>query len=296
MCVLSRGDVINDTYEVLSKLGAGNFGEVYRVKHRYLGDQVLKVLDEDYVERSAIETVMAEAKNLNQVLHRNVVRFYDMGSFKKDGREYFYLTMEYVPGETLSQLWDRKSPFSVEEAMRLMKDILAGLEAVHTKEILHRDINGDNILLDYNSGGEEPVAKVADFGLSYMADPLSGAGMAAGRYLFWAPECFHGAYVKHSDVFSAGMVFYRMVTGVFPWRDKETSARYDSAEELETEILKARKEDTRPPSYWNDRCPEELDDLILKSLAKELTERFNDAGSFREGLVAHLPGSNGQEL
>lgn len=287
--MFSRGDIIKDTYEVLAPLGSGAFGEVFRVKHKYLEElQVLKLLDENYVERSAVETIMAEAKNLVRVSHDNVVRFYDVNSFEKEGRKFFYLTMEQVAGESLSQRWDRQSPFPLSLAVELMKDILAGLGALHAQQppILHRDINGDNILLGYRADGDEIIAKVADFGLSHIADPVSGTGMAAGRYLFWAQECFHEVYLPASDVFSAGMVFYRMVTGVLPWRYQESSARYGSVEDLETEIVAARKEAPPPPSHWNEKCDEVLDELILRSLDKDLTRRFKDAGEFLEGLNA----------
>ena len=106
--ILSKGEIINDTYEVQFFIGEGAFGEVYRVKHKYLGIQVLKVFKEEYVNETDLATVTKEAKLLSKLTHPNIVRVFETNSFIRDESTYFFLTMGFVSGETLTQILARK--------------------------------------------------------------------------------------------------------------------------------------------------------------------------------------------
>lgn len=286
--ILSKGDVVNDTYLVQCFIGQGAFGEVYRVKHKYLGQQVLKVFKPEYVESSDIETITKEAVILSNLTHSNIVRVFETNSFEKNKKSCFFLTMGFVSGESLAQLLRRKISLSIQVACSIQLALLRGLATVHKNDppIIHRDISPDNILLSYDT--DKSHALLSDFGLAQSVDQLSQLADAAGKLLYFAPECFWGVYLPASDVFSAGIVFYRMITGSHPWNYDFDDIASDDREDLMTMIIKARKKDPLPPSFYNEDCGKELDRIILKSLSKELDDRYKNADDFLSDLSAEL--------
>lgn len=281
--ILSKGEKVSDTYEVQSLIGQGAFGEVYKVKHKYLGVQVLKVFRQEYVENTDIETVTSEAKILSKLTHPNIVRVFETNTFKKDGQTYFFITMGFVPGETLAQLLRRKIQLPVPIALTIQSDFLTGLQVAHEQEspIVHRDISPDNILLSYES--EKPRAMLSDFGLAQSFDQVSSISSAAGKYPYMAPECFWGTYLLTSDVFSAGIVLYRMLTGMMPW-EYDFESVGDNAEDIMTMIIVARKTQPRKPSLYCDTCDEKLDEVVLKALSTDLENRYKNAGEFLKAI------------
>jgi transitional endoplasmic reticulum ATPase len=123
---------------------------------------------------------------------------------------------------------------------------------------------------------------LADFGLAKVVDDVSWSEESAGRYGFLAPECFFGTYLPASDVFSAGIVLYRMVTGVFPWQyDVGVAA---DASEIQTAVLAGRKKAPVDPSVHNSACGRLVEEIILQSLSTDLTKRFQNAGDFLRAL------------
>ena len=282
--ILSKGERLLDTYEVQSFIGQGAFGEVYKVKHKYLGVQVLKVLRQDYVENTNIGSVVNEAKLLSKLTHPNIVRVFETNSFIKDGHNYFFITMGFVSGETLAQLLKRKIQLPVPIAITIQNDFLTGLRVAHEQEspIVHRDISPDNILLSYEN--ERPTAMLSDFGLAQSFDQVSSISRAAGKYPYMAPECFWGTYLLTSDVFSAGIVFYRMLTGIMPW-DYDFESAGDDTEDIMTMIIVARKTPPRQPSLYCDACDEKLDKVVLTALSTDIENRYKNAGQFLEAII-----------
>jgi len=284
--LLKKGDKVNDTYEVLCFIGSGAFGEVYRVKHKFMGVQVLKVLQEDYVENTDIDTLTNEARILSGLTHRNVVRVFETNTFELQGKLRYFITMGFVSGESLAQLMGRQISLSVPVSLSIQIAMLQGLSEVHSQNppIIHRDISPDNILLSYDS--DVPRALLSDFGLAQSVDQMSGIADAAGKYLYFAPECFWGAYLPASDVFSAGIVLYRMLTGSFPWNYDFDGLSEDDRDSITTMIMKARKTDPSPPSINNEACSKNLDRITLKAITKELDGRYRDAREFLDDLIA----------
>ncbi|OGU18621.1 MAG: hypothetical protein A2X85_17435 [Geobacteraceae bacterium GWF2_54_21] len=282
--ILTKGDQINDTYTVQFFIGQGAFGEVYRISHKYLGTQVLKVFKDEYVQRADIETVTREAKILSKLTHPNIVRVFETNTFEKNGINYFFMTMGFVSGETLAQLLIRKIELPVPIALSIQKDLLTGLHVTHsqTPPIIHRDISPDNVLLSYE--GEKTVAMLSDFGLAQFSDYASHISTAAGKYTYFAPECFWDTYLPASDVFAAGIVLYRMITGVHPWEYNFDSG-YDDPEEIATMIISSRKKSPKKPSFYADGCNDRLDEVIMKSLEKDLENRYKNASEFLEALT-----------
>ncbi len=294
---LAKGQVIDQTYEVLFYIGEGAFGEVYRVKHRHLGIQVLKLLKEDFDQAADLEEISREARLLARITHPNIVRVFEANSVVLEGRPRHYLTMGFVSGETLTQLLARRMTLTREEAVTVMVDVLRGLSYVHdmSPPLIHRDINLDNILLSYE--GPRTVALLSDFGLAQTLDALGHLPGAAGRYPYMASECFWGTYLLPSDVFSAGVGLYRLLTGLHPWQyDLDTA---DTPNDLVTEIARARKTAPRPPSYRTGVEDKLLDLIVLKAINRDVELRYPTAGEFLAALefwLAERPPAPGTPL
>jgi len=284
--ILNKGDIINDTYDVQFFIGAGAFGEVYRVNHKYLGLQVMKVFKKDYVDNSDLKTITKEAIILSKLTHPNIVRVFETNTFVKKDQRFYFITMGFISGEPLSNLLKRKIQLPLNTALTIQKDFLTGLAVVHnqTPPMIHRDISPDNILLSYDQ--QPHRAMLSDFGLAQSLDQISQISDAAGKYLYFAPECFWNVYLPASDVFSAGLVFYRMLTGSFPW-DYDFEATPDDPEGMTTMVLSARKKPPKRPSFYNDECNEDIEALVFKSLSKEIETRYKNAEEFLKALVAY---------
>jgi serine/threonine protein kinase len=280
--MLTRGQVIDRTYEVLFYIGEGAFGEVYRVQHKYLGVQVLKLFKEDFEQAVDIEEISREARVLSKVTHPNVVRVFECNSFQLNDKARHYLTMGFVSGETLAQLLTRRINLLRAEAVNIMIDVLEGLSYVHAMDppIIHRDINPDNILLSYDGG--TPRGLLSDFGLAQPLDADEHLPGAAGRYPYMAPECFWSTYVLSSDVFSSGVTLYRAITGIHPW---QYEIEWDTdPESIVTEISKARKQAPRPASFHLEHKDECLDGILFKAIERDLEKRYRNAGEFLSAL------------
>lgn len=285
--ILSRNQVINETYVILFYIGEGAFGEVYRVQHKYLGVQVLKLFKEDLERVVDIEEISREAQVLSKVTHPNVVRVFECNSFILEGKARHFLTMGFVSGETLTQLLMRRIHLSRAEAVSIMIDVLEGLKHVHSMNppIIHRDINTDNILLSYDDRNT-PRGLLSDFGLAQQLDVGEYLLGAAGRYPYMAPECLWGTCILSSDVFSAGVTLYRAITGVHPWQyDIEWA---DTGQvEIITEISRARKQPPRPASFYLEDDDELLDEILFNAISRDLERRYLNAGEFLDALKTY---------
>ena len=277
--ILNKGEIVNSTYDVQFFIGEGAFGEVYRVKHKFLETQVLKVFKEDYVKGTDLAIVTAEAKILSKLTHQNIVRVFETNAFIKGDKTFYYITMGFVSGETLNQLLTRKIKLPIELAVRIVIDILSGLKYVQEQKnkIVHRDLNPDNILLSYEK--DIPTALISDFGLAQSIDQLSKISGAAGRYLYFAPECFLGTYLPTSDIFSVGIILYKIITGMHPW-EYDIDFSENSKDEIATKIISKRREKVTPPSFHNPDSNDDLDKIILKSLEKDIEKRYSTASEF----------------
>ena len=268
---LKKGEWINDTYEIQFFIGEGAFGEVYRVKHKFIGTQVLKIFKEDYISKTDIDTVVAEAKILAKLTHPNVVRVFEANSFEKEGKKYFFMSMGFVSGENITQLLERRIKLPAMQGIGFGINMLEGLRYVQeqSKPIVHRDINTDNVLLSYEQ--KKPFALLSDFGLAQSMDQLSKLPGAAGRFMYFAPECFLGTYLPTGDLFAAGVVFYKMLTGLHPWEYEFTS---DKHEEIANMVMMARRKQPKKPSHYNPEVPDYVDRAVLTALNLNLEDRY----------------------
>jgi|TARA_Y100000031_G_C8214039_1_gene382424 serine/threonine-protein kinase len=283
--LLYKGEEINNTYEVIFFIGEGAFGEVYRVKHKFFDEfQVMKVFKNEYVEKTDLNEVVNEGRILTRLSHPNVVKVFDINTFNKNGKDHYFITMSFVSGESLTQLVKRKIQLDVPVAISIMIDVLKGLTSAHKNNptIIHRDINPDNILLSYDDS--KPGGILGDFGIAKLLDQVNSLPGAGGRYLYFAPECFMNIYLPSSDVFSAGVVLYKILTGVHPWQYDFDHYTLDDNEEVSKMITSGRKEEPKKPSLFNENVDSKIDKVVMKSLEKNMENRYRTASSFLKAL------------
>jgi hypothetical protein len=201
------GSVVAGRYRIVSLLGSGGMGEVYRADDMKLGQQVaLKFLPAAFAHDLAqLDLLHEEVRLGRQVAHPNVCRVYDIGEW--DGAH--FVAMEYVDGEDLARLLQRIGRLSHDKAVEIARGVAAGLSAAHAKGILHRDLKPANIMID---GRGEP--RITDFGLAMTSDDSAGSKVVAGTPAYMAPEQFEGKTATlQSDIYSLGLVLYETFTG-----------------------------------------------------------------------------------
>ena len=201
------GTLIVGRYRIISLLGRGGMGEVYRATDLTLGQPVaLKFLPNtgDGFERM-LERFQNEVRVARQVSHPNVCRVYDLGEF--EGMP--YMSMEYVDGEDLSGLLSRIGRLPADKALDIARKICAGLAAAHDKGVIHRDLKPANIMLDKRGN-----AVIMDFGLAAVTNELRGPEARSGSPAYQAPEQLRGEEVTaKSDIYALGLVLYELFTG-----------------------------------------------------------------------------------
>jgi len=266
------GQILNDRYEILEKIGEGGMAIAYRGRDRVLGRVVaIKVMrpelggDAEFLAR-----FRREARAAAGVSHENIASVYDTGN---DGAHH-YIVMEYVEGESVKERLRREGPLPVEEALRIATATAKALEAAHSVGVVHRDIKPHNILL-----GREGQVKVTDFGIARaMSQPReTETSKILGSVSYVSPEQARGDAVSpQSDIYSLGVTLFEMLTGKPPFNGGDRVA-----------ILHKHVYD-RPPRASDLRpgLPHEVDSVIAHSLEKELSNRFASAREMRSYLAA----------
>src|SRR5882757_4607498 len=223
MPILEPGTLIKDTYEVERFLGEGAFAEVYRVKHRFLGRQSLKIFKRVGMGIEEIHDVLGEALLLSRIGHPNIVRVFDANVLETETGTRGYFTMEYVAGGSLRRFWQSHgiNLVPVATSLSLINQVCEGLAVAHRSDppIVHRDIKPENILVGYEADGLR--ARVSDFGLAKNVNPLTLLATTAGTIAFKPPEAFaakHGDSCA-SDVWAIGATLYMLLTDKLPFAE-----------------------------------------------------------------------------
>ena len=250
-------------YNILEKLGEGGMGVVYKAEdtrlHRHVALKIPSktvLADEDMQSRFLNEARMAAA-----FLHQNIAVLHDIG--EHEGKP--FLVMEYVEGDTLRAL-TRSGPVSIDRLLHLAIQICSALDAVHEKNVMHRDIKTDNILLT-----KKDQIKLADCGLA--ARFVAREGLAErlgqdGTLPYMSPEQIRGEKLdQRSDIFSLGVVLYELLTGALPFEARPLAA-------LQYLIIHA---DPAPLQNFRNDVPPQLVQVVSRALEKDRDKRYQHA-------------------
>jgi serine/threonine-protein kinase len=263
-------------YRILRKLGSGGMANVYLAEDEELGRRVaIKILNERYAgDDLFIERFRREAKSAAGLSHPNIVSIYDRG----EAEGTYYIAMEVIEGRSLKELIMTHGALPVDTAIGYAKQLLEALRFAHRHGIIHRDIKPHNVLVsaDQQVKANEPRLKVTDFGIArHGASQMTEAGSIMGTAQYLSPEQARGAPVTAaSDLYSAGVVLYEMLTGKVPFTG-------DSAIEI---AMKHVNELPKAPSSLRPEIPPELDQIVLRALAKDPADRYQTAEEFIEDL------------
>ncbi len=279
------GRVIEGKYEVLSKLGEGGMGAVYRARRLRIGDQVaIKILHQKFLaETGALERFRREAQAAAMIHHPNVVAIYDAGEEPENGVPAF-IVMELVAGEPLRDILCREKRLPSARAVALIQQACAGIGAAHRQKIVHRDIKPDNFMvLPPHSEDESETLKVLDFGIAKLRDmvgtaTLTQTGIVMGTPYYMSPEqCKGESLDSRSDVYSLGATLYEMLVGTPPFTAPTP-----------TGIVAKHLTEPPPPMPQALGVPPALEAVIQRALAKHPDARQADAGAFARELQMAL--------
>lgn len=254
------GTVLGNRYEILTEIGNGGMARVYKAKDRYLQRIVaIKVLKDEFREDSEfLKRFDSEAQAAASLTHPNIVQIFDVG---RDNNRY-YIVMEYVDGITLKEYIKNKGSLEWKEAVDISLQICAALSKAHSRNIIHRDIKPNNILMT-----SDGAPKVADFGIARSV-PDGTETMTIdtiGSVHYSSPEQVRGGYIDaQSDIYSIGVTMFEMVTGELPF-DGETPVAV---------ALKHIQDIPPVPSSIKKGIPRALDDIILTAMAKSRQDRY----------------------
>ncbi len=284
MKLLQEGQVIRQTYEVEKFLGEGAFAEVYRVKHRFLGRQAMKVFKMAGMTLAETHQMLGEAIILSRIGHPNIVRVFDADLVSTANGEYPYFTMEYVAGGTLEDFWQSHGPafVPVETSVDIARQVCRGLCVAHGEKppIVHRDIKPPNILIGYDAGGLR--ARISDFGLAKRVNPLTLLASARGTRRFKAPETFKNFQSDScaGDVWALGCTLYLLLCDRLPYANV-------SDQELESGDFVSQQ--LAVPSAFNLKVDKRLDEIVMRALAPKPAQRYPDAQRMLADLEAWQP-------
>ncbi len=250
-------------YKIVSTIGSGGFGTVYLAEDTWINKQfALKVPHRQNLNFSEL---LREPRLLAALNHPNIVAV--TTAEKQD--DVFFIVMEYVRGDTLEAVIGADGALDVDRVVDYSIQIGRAMEYAHGQGVIHRDLRPSNVLVS-----ESGTLKVADFGTSRFLEIAARGTTVIGSPPYMAPEQFQGEAVFASDLYSFGVTMYQMLTGELP---------YDPPGPQDLHLLSSG-ELVRPPSLVNGAVPRELDDVVLKAVAPELTDRYGKTAE----LVADL--------
>ena len=273
--MIQIGKIFAGRYRIVKQIGRGGMADVYLAKDLILdGEEVaVKVLRTNYqTDPIAVARFQREARAMADLDHPHIVRITDIG--EEDGQQ--YLAMEYVAGLDLKRYIKEHYPFSNEEAVRIMGQILLAMRLAHTRGIVHRDLKPQNILLT-----PDGTAKVTDFGIAvaFAETSLTQTNSMLGSVHYLSPEQARGSKATvQSDIYAMGIIFYEMLTGHIPYDG-------DSA------VTIALQHFQKPlPSVIaeNPSVPQALENVVIKATAKKLTDRYKSVAEMYVDLSSSL--------
>lgn len=259
--MLKAGIFLGKRYEILERIGSGGMADVYKGKDHKLSRYVaIKVLKSDFrADEVFVSKFVSEARAAAGLMHPNVVNVYDVGQ----DRGLYFMVMELVEGITLKDYIEKKGKLSAKETISIAIQMVTGMQAAHNQHIIHRDIKPQNIIIS-----KDGKVKVTDFGIARAttaSNTISSNVMGSVHYT--SPEQARGgATDEKSDIYSAGITMYEMVTGHVPFDGDSTVSV----------AIKHLQEEVLPPSE-EVVIPYSLECIILKCIQKNPEYRYHNA-------------------
>lgn len=275
--------LLNNRYRLLTPLAAGGMATVYKGQDAMLGRLVaIKILRDRYAgDPQFVQRFREEAQAAANLNHPNIVTLYDVGRDVLHGVERHYIVMELVDGQDLKQAirWRTANgqPLSIDETVDIGRQICEGVACAHRRGLVHCDLKPQNILL-----AADGRVKVTDFGIAraYTAMPPSveRAGVVWGTPQYYSPEQAAGAApTPASDVYSIGVMLYELLTGRLPFEARDPA-----------QLAQLHPTAAPPPLHaFNPNVTPQLEDIVLRALAKDPTRRYRDADHFARALAAY---------
>lgn len=272
--MITKGQKINDRYEIIRSIGEGGMANVYLGYDTILDRNVaIKVLrgdlsnDEKFVRR-----FQREALSASSLAHPNIVEMYDVG----EDNGLYYIVMEYIEGKTLKQLLKKRGTLTLSEAIDIMLQLTDGMAHAHDSYIIHRDLKPQNIMIK-----DDGQIKITDFGIAMALNStqLTQTNSVMGSVHYLPPEqaSGKGCTIK-SDIYSMGIIFYELLSGSLPFRG-------DNAVEI---ALKHMRDPLPSLREENPAIPQSIENIIRKATAKNPKNRYDDARSMHEDLLTAL--------
>lgn len=280
--MLSKGQKINDRYEIIKSIGEGGMANVYLAKDTILDRQVaVKVLRGDLSsDEKFIRRFQREALSVSNLSHPNIVEVYDVG--EEDGQ--YYIVMEYIEGKTLKQLLYKRGALTLPEVIDIMTQLTDGLAHAHEAYIIHRDIKPQNIMIEDNG-----TIKITDFGIAMAvnATQFTQTNSVMGTVHYLPPEQANGksATVK-SDIYSLGILMYELLTGSVPFKG-------DNAVEI---ALKHMKEKLPSIRKQNPLIPQSVENIVIKACAKNPRNRYDTVKEMHDDIVSAMEKENEKKI
>ena len=261
--MLNNGTFIANRYEIVGQVGTGGMYDVYKAKDHALGRYVaIKVLKSEFSEdTNFVSKFRTEAQSAAVLEHPNIVNIYDVGS--ENGIH--YIVMEYVEGITLKTYIEKKGQLTYKEALSIAIQVGRGIQAAHAKNIVHRDIKPQNIIISTDG-----KVKVTDFGIARAVSENTIHSDVMGSVHYASPEQARNGYVSNrSDIYSLGIVMYEMVTGRVPFDGDSTVAV----------AIQHLQDEMDPPSKYAPNLPISLEKIIQKCTQKSPDRRYDSMES-----------------
>lgn len=271
---MMMGKRINGRYKILEMIGGGGMANVYLAHDMILDrDVAVKVLRLDFSNNEEfIRRFHREAQSATSLAHPNIVNIYDVG----EEDSIYYIVMEYVNGQTLKQYIQQHSPVPIEVVLDIMQQLTSAITHAHQNHIIHRDIKPQNILVDPNGN-----VKITDFGIAMAlsATSITQTNSVLGSVHYLSPEQARGGVANNkSDIYSLGIVMFELLTGRLPF----------SGESAVSIALKHLQSETPSVRRWNQNVPQSVENIVLKSTAKDPFHRYISVEEMEDDIRTSL--------
>jgi serine/threonine protein kinase len=285
------GRIVADRYRIVSLLGRGGMGVVYKVEHIHIGKlMAIKLLSGELARDPAtVRRFRVEAKAVSKLNHPNTVQVFDFG----ESARLVYLVMEYLPGRDLGSVISSEGRIDALRAAKICAQVAASVAEAHQRGIIHRDIKPENVML-LEAASDKDIVKVLDFGIAKLRDVEEHAaatqnGHIVGTPYYMAPEQIKGEKIDHRvDIYALGAVLYKALAGVPPFQSNTPMG-------VLTMHLTVPLTPVRERSDRRD-IPPELERVVGKALEKDPARRFQNMDELRDALLSCLEAAGATDL